>query len=245
MIDVASEHRTLAAPAGEPANGTAAAPTDGQPPLRAVPTVPAVPAVPVTSAIATSARQLDRWQRRLLPFLLVGLLSLGLAFFASTVFNYSLLMRSLGSEGTETQAQLLRINADPATPQDRQWASRALLEERALRRGYDFAAVNLQARIWTRFMGFMVGMVMVLSGCLFILARMEVSFDGQAKVADGGGALRTNSPGLVLAVLGTLLMGLALLDQVTQTVGTTNIYLPAQDETGPQVPASTLSKLPD
>ena len=239
MIDLASQTRTLAAPASEPANETAAATSDDQPSRRAEPAAPSMP------ASATSARQLDRWQRRLLPFLLVGLLTLGLAFFASTVFNYSLLMRSLGSESTETQVQLLRINADLATPQERQWASRALLEERALRRGYDFAAVNLQARIWTRFMGFMVGMVMVLSGCLFILARMEVSFDGQAKVTEGGGALRTNSPGLVLAVLGTLLMGLALLDKVTQTVGTTNIYLPAQDDVGPQVPVSTLPKVPD
>lgn len=228
MIDMASETRTLQAPATEPANETVAA-TD---------------LAPAPRADAASARQLDRWQRRLLPFLLSGLLTLGLAFFASTVFNYSLLMKSLGSENTETQVQLLRINADLATPQERQWASRALLEERALRRGYDFAAVNLQARIWTRFMGFLVGMVMVLSGCLFILARMEVSFDGQAKAADAGGALRTNSPGLVLAVLGTLLMGLALLDKVTQTVGTTNIYLPAQDEPGPPVPVSTLPSLP-
>jgi hypothetical protein len=46
----------------------------------------------------------------------------------------------------------------------------------------------------------MTGMVMVMAGCVFILGRLDASFDGRAKFNDSEGALKTNSPGLVLAV---------------------------------------------
>lgn len=47
-------------------------------------------------------------------------------------------------------------------------------------------------------------------GCIFILGKLEASFDGAMKTAQAEGTLRTNSPGLVLAVVGSVLIAISL-----------------------------------
>lgn len=173
-------------------------------------------------------RSLLRWQRRLLPFMTGGLLTLGLIFFAATLWHYNDLQRHFEVAMPDLREELRRLDNPAITPEYKDWYARALLEEIALKRRYQQNAIGLQARIWTRMMGFLTGMVLVFSGCIFILGKLREDVQMSGDVQGAKWALVTSSPGLVLALAGTVLMALAI--YVPSTIESTDsvVYLPVQ-----------------
>lgn len=186
---------------------------------------------------AVAARRLSRWQETLLPFMMVGLVVLGVIFFVATLRNYEGMQARLGRPADDIRLTLDRLQASNTTDAQRDWYLRVVLEDRALRSRHEQNSAVVEARVWTRFMGFMTGMVLVMAGCIFILGKLEASFDGSMKTAQAEGTLRTNSPGLVLAVVGSVLIAISLTVTVQVEVNDKPVYLPqlVQDQ-GPSPP---------
>ena len=92
------------------------------------------------------------------------------------------------------------------------------LETDVIRRRYEQNSQAITTRLWARFMGFMTGMIMAIVGSAFILGKLQ---DTGTEITTGGAlttSLKSASPGVVLATLGTVLIGLSLWIQVTVNV---------------------------
>ena len=93
-----------------------------------------------------------------------------------------------------------------------QWRTLALLEQNVIERRYHQANVLLMSRSWTRYLGFMTGMIFALVGAAFIMGKLREQASALAlKNAAVEANITTTSPGLVLCLLGTVLMLATLL----------------------------------
>lgn len=168
------------------------------------------------------SKELARWQRLVLP--VMGLMVVGAGiFFAFTIIQET---RHIYSKIEQAPASLAphferfeALQPDAASEMHYvRFKASALLEADALQRRYQQTNAAMLSRVWTRQMGFLTGMLMALIGSAFILGRIETSetkLSGEAKSPEPAGAmakaaLATTSPGLVLAALGALLMGITI-----------------------------------
>ena len=72
---------------------------------------------------------------------------------------------------------------------------------------YHQANVLLMGRLWTSYIGFVTGMILAIVGATFILGKLKESVSElSGKTAAADFSFKSASPGLILAVLGTLLM---------------------------------------
>jgi hypothetical protein len=165
------------------------------------------------------------WQAKLLPFMMTGLAVMAVLFFLGTFWNYAGLQSRLDLHEPEITVALEKLHTSTTSPAYQDWYMRVVLEDRALRSRHHQNTAVIESRVWTRFMGFMTGMMMVLCGCIFILGKLEAQFDGSAKASGGEGAMKTNSPGLVLAVVGSVLIAVSLSVSVTVEVIDRPVYL--------------------
>ena len=93
-----------------------------------------------------------------------------------------------------------------------QWRTLALLEESVLERRYHQANLLLMSRAWTRYLGFVTGMIFALVGAAFVMGKLQERESALAlKNAAVEANITTTSPGLVLCLLGTVLMLATLL----------------------------------
>ena len=99
------------------------------------------------------------------------------------------------------------------------------LEADALQRRYHQATTTMLARVWTRQLGFLTGMILALVGAAFVLGRLREPAT-RLSAAGGGitGALGASSPGLVLALLGTGLMAITLVTPFDVETSTDGLY---------------------
>ncbi|CAN5848114.1 hypothetical protein BH18ACI4_BH18ACI4_17250 [soil metagenome] len=160
------------------------------------------------------AREVVKWQNKLLPFMIIVLSTLTLFFFtASALQIYYLHNRIERSPLLDLNPALGGLETTRPDVSDRErldmarWKTLSILEGNALQRRYHQANVLLMSRIWTGYLGFVTGMILALVGATFILGKMRES---ETKLDGGGEAFKfsmtTASPGLVLALLGTILM---------------------------------------
>jgi hypothetical protein len=109
-----------------------------------------------------------------------------------------------------------------------------MLEEHTINQRYHQANVALLVRATVKYFGFLTGMLMSLVGAVFVLGRLtEASSKLAAQGAFGKFTIATVSPGLILAVLGTVLMITTVLTNPPTDVNDGNVYLnpPSQDST--------------
>jgi len=155
-----------------------------------------------------------KWQKKLLPFMIVVLSIVMLFFFTASAWQlYYLHQRIERSPELDLNPTLALLDSNPKGASERdklevgRWKTLTILEGNALQRRYHQANVLLMSRIWTGYLGFVTGMILALVGATFILGKLRES---ESQV-DAGSALwklsiTTASPGLVLALLGTILM---------------------------------------
>ncbi|HEX5727650.1 MAG TPA: hypothetical protein VFX98_19415 [Longimicrobiaceae bacterium] len=183
------------------------------PPAEPLPAdVVVLPSPAAEAAAAARVREEARWQRRVLPIMAGMLLFLTLAFLVMSVWQMERVQREIASQ-SRLDSLVIRELAGGGAEQGAEMAQfRAVLalEATAMQRRYHQAGLLLLTRIWTRYMGFITGMIMALVGCAFVLGKIH---DPEAELKGSGGgawlALRTSSPGVILAVLGTVLMSIA------------------------------------
>lgn len=189
-------------------------------------------------------RSLLAWQARLLPMVVVTLVVLGVVFFVGAFWNYATLTAQLDVEEPALELTLQQMTVQHVAQDFQENYARITLEDRVLRHRYRMNTAAIESRAWTRLMGFVTGMVMVLTGCLFIVARLEDAFEASGKSVSAEGALKTNSPGLVLSVAGAALIATSLVVKTEVQDTDAAVYLPrlveysAPAATAPQAASS-------
>jgi hypothetical protein len=104
------------------------------------------------------------------------------------------------------------------------------LERELIARRYRVAGAIMSLRLWTRLMGFLTGMILAMVGAAFILGKLDAP---ESEIVGGArGAtlsVKSASPGIVMAVLGTVLIGISLVMPVTADVRDAAVYFGRTD----------------
>lgn len=178
------------------------------------------------------ARQRGRygWQRTLLPFMVLMVSGLSIFFFWISLTQLEALQQRIEQAPRVDLAPALDVQDETVLAGGNrllyvQWKTLALLEAHALERRYHQANVLLMSRTWIRYLGFITGMILALVGAAFILGKLreresDLSLSNQAASV----AFKSTSPGLVLAVLGTILMLTTILTNERIDVGDAPLY---------------------
>ena len=185
----------------------------------------------------------ERWQNRMAP-LMVGALVLTAIFFAAVMLlRFSSIERTL-QDPPQSQIAIpwTRAGLEPASWRDqRDMASIQadfILEREIIARRYRQASAMLSLRLWTRLMGFLTGMILAMVGAAFILGKLTAPASEIMGGATGASiSIKSASPGIVLAVLGTILIGIALIMPVTTDVRDAAVYFGRVDPGAAAPPA--------
>jgi len=177
------------------------------------------------------------WQKKLLPFMVLSLIGLTIFFIVASYFEFRNFKESL--ELSSKSDELIIAPEIPelfkddksATSDYIKWRTLVLLERDALNRRYNHSKTVILARMWTRYLGFLTGMILAIVGAIFVLGKLresESKFDGEAtqilKLS-----ITSASPGLLLATLGTILILATIIISPDVNVEDGNLYLFPQD----------------
>jgi hypothetical protein len=164
---------------------------------------------------------------------MVGAVVLAAVFFCTiSVLQFNALQARLDPRPSDFTALMAQFDTLPAgSLQERSEILRTkaliTLEQQALARRYDQAAAIVSSKLWTRFMGFVTGMLLALIGAAFVLGKLR---EQTSTVAAAGHGLQLSltsaSPGLVLSTLGVALMGLAIASSFEIQTTDVPIYYP-------------------
>lgn len=195
-----------------------------------------------------------RWQKKLLPFMMIILGAVALFFFISSFIQlYELQSKVDSYEKLKLDSLLLSMSQTAIDKYKRdelsitRWTTLSLLEWNALERRYHQANVTLMSRIWTRYLGFVTGMVLAIVGATFILGKLretKSSVDLEFKEL-GKFVIASASPGLFLATFGTILMITTILvhnriEVKDQSIYTAQWYYEAYMDTKPSKPQNLI-----
>jgi hypothetical protein len=191
-------------------------------------------AEPSTKVIPSgkTIHQPRKWQERLLPLMINLLVALTVFFFIATFFQISYLHWSiLQYPELDLDVSSAYPITTSATSSEDQFASRkfellARLEAYIIERRYHEASVDLMSSTWLRYLGFITGMILALIGASFILGKLQ---EAETEVVGKGSgvdiSLKTASPGIILAVLGTVLMFATIIDKDYRNIVDAPIYI--------------------
>ncbi len=175
------------------------------------------------------------WQKKLLPLMTWLLVGLTIFFFFASFYQLYYLHAKIENGPQIDLNQAIKLSEDKIKNNEQeqllqiiQWKTLATLDEHTLNQRYHQANVLLMARIWTRYLCFVTGMILCLVGASFILGKIEQAetvVDGKNPLVDF--SIKTSSPGLVLALLGTVLMMTSVLvhNEIKVTDGPAYLHL--------------------
>ena len=160
------------------------------------------------------------WQEKLLPFMRGMLLFLTAFFIVATLYQaYSVQSRII----TLGRDELPALAGAPDNVPD--WRVRVALEGYAMRLRYQHSSLILMSRAWIIYLGFVTGMILAMVGASFILGKITEAESQLAAKAQGAElSFKSASPGLVMAVLGTVLMISTMVVRADVTVTDAPLY---------------------
>ena len=179
----------------------------------------------------------DRWQNRMAP-LMAGAVVATVVFFAVVM-----LVRFSAIEATLQEPPVAPVAIPwtatglvPGSWRDQQQLATAqatfALERELIARSYRTACAMMSLRLWTRLTGFLTGMILAMVGAAFVLGKLT---SPESEIAGGASgatlSIKSASPGIVLAVLGTVLIGISLVMPVTADVHDGAVYFGRADQT--------------
>jgi hypothetical protein len=153
-----------------------------------------------------------QWQLLLLPLMSRMVKWLAVFFFIASFVQLAYLHWTISkSPALDMQGPLSLLSAPVTSPQSVASVARLkaiiVLEANGLEQQYHQANVLLMSRIWTSYLGFVTGMILSLVGASFVLGKLrEPASELTVKTTPSDVSFRSASPGLILAVLGTILM---------------------------------------
>jgi len=153
------------------------------------------------------------WQAKLLPLMSKMLIGLTIFFFLISLAQLTYLHWNI------RQSPKLDLGKDLSTLGEstpltfnqefklKQFQVLTQLDLNAMERRHHQANVLLVTRVWTRYMGFVTGMILSIVGAVFILGKLrEPVSEVDLQQGGFGATVKSSSPGLILAVLGVSLM---------------------------------------
>jgi hypothetical protein len=172
------------------------------------------------------------WQRKLLPLMASMLVALTVFFcVAISVETFRIQAHIENTHEVDLRPIFATVGVDQPKTFDTemelaQWRTMALLESNALQSRYHEATIALLIRICIVFLGFLTGMVLAVVGATFILGKLR---EAPSKLTAEAGAWKmivtSASPGLVLAILGTVLMVATVTARIDVNVSDAALYL--------------------
>lgn len=185
----------------------------------------------VSSEESGNNQDLKIWQSRLLPLIKRIIIGLCVFFFVATLGQLIYLQTSINN-APKIDLSSMVTNYKPANQMQvnefenwMQLKSTILLEENTMERRHHQANVLLMSSIWIRYLGFVTGMILAFIGAAFILGKFQEQYsEFGAKLPSADFTLKSSSPGMLLAVLGSLLMVLTIVMQHTINVNDADIY---------------------
>ena len=176
---------------------------------------------------------LDSWQSKLLP-LMAGMLVLLTAFFIAATFWQAIRMQdrieNTGSLHSHVTEEMLSDSRAGIPHDEQRWRASVRLETYSIHSRYRQAGLILMSRVWIIYLGFVTGMILALVGATFILGKLrepESTLGADTSVAKF--SVSTASPGIILAVLGTVLMTTTMVIRADVNVSDAPLYV------GPEV----------
>ncbi len=164
-----------------------------------------------------------------MTWMVVGLTAF---FFLASLAQLIYLQRQIGRESPITlSVEALGAQPGASAPAAERLAvspfrAAAEMEVQLVARRYRQATILLMARVWTSYLGFATGMILALVGAAFILGKLRDPVTELGLKASGTDwALKTASPGIVMAVLGTALMLATLITHHRIDVTDRAVYL--------------------
>ncbi|HEU4786163.1 MAG TPA: hypothetical protein VFS57_02105 [Gemmatimonadaceae bacterium] len=186
-------------------------------------------------AKAARARALSKaqWQRKTLPIMIGVLIAAMIAFLVLSFIQGAAVGKAIQTPPSLDLAPVLSsvscasVGGDAALrARCLEWKVAVMLEQHTINRRYHQANVALLVRVTVKYLGFLTGMLMSLVGAVFVLGRLtEASSKLAAQGAFGKFTIATVSPGLILALLGTVLMISTVLTNPPTDVVDGNVYL--------------------
>jgi len=201
----------------------------------------------------SESSQLWAWQSRLLPFVVTVLSLLTVFACVANVLQVYQVEKHLESSHEVNIDDLLpaTVSGTPTASEQllyARWRTLAAMEANAMESRYHQANMILMTRVYIIFLGFTTGLVLAMVGATFIIAKLR---ETEAKVEGGAASwkvsLTTASPGLVLALFGTVLMLATIWARTEISVKDKSLYLgesfDAPSTSAPVSPGEALRKL--
>lgn len=214
-----------------------------------------VPGTPTDKTILQNNQIIQRWQNKLLPWMIaMPTLLIGAFIVLGTIklnnfekFAYrgddhtnELSLPSPYADGTDSA---LKKNTEYI-----QWYSLVKMEEYSINRRYNQGGVLLMSRIYIKYLGFFTGMILAIVGSVFIISKLkeDVSeFEGSIQDKTKF-RLVSSSPGIIFGALGTALMMTTILTHSEINVKDMPLYLNTYNISATQkrliVPAKEVKK---
>ncbi len=147
------------------------------------------------------------WQKRLLPLMVIMIAGLTIFFVVATYLQLNRLGEQIQQSPKLDLSPALNAKLTDENSFQAHWQALVILEGNALERRYHQANVMLMSRVWIRYLGFLTGMILALIGATFVLGKLRESESSAAAESSlWKFSMTTASPGLMLALLGTILM---------------------------------------
>ena len=161
------------------------------------------------------SKQLNQWQNKLLPWLVIMPTLLILLFIYLATRQMQQFNAVIDAKTESSVERILTAPSDPALDSRLKgdmdyvrWVTLARMEEKSLDRRYNQGGLLLASRIFTKYLGFFTGMILAIVGAIFIIGKLqESSADIEGAVGDQMKLkIVSSSPGIIFGVLGTVLM---------------------------------------
>ncbi|MCX6244841.1 MAG: hypothetical protein NTU98_09065 [Bacteroidetes bacterium] len=185
---------------------------------------------------ASELARLDAWQKKLLPFMVIVPTLLAAVFiYLATVqmMRFNTILNT--KPDTTFIGRVLPLPGDPAIDpvlknnlEYIKWLTLTHLEQESLYKRYNQGGLLLMSRIFTKYLGFFVGMILAIVGAVFIIGKLSEDYSSVggefAKIKFN---VLSSSPGIIFCTLGTVLMVTTILQHSDITIQDSPLYLNA------------------
>ncbi len=177
---------------------------------------------------------LNSWQRTLLPWLVVMPTILILLFIYLATRQMQRFNSVIDAKEESVIEKLIPAASDSVLNarlkgdlEYIRWITLARMEEKSLDRRYSQGGLLLVSRIFTKYLGFFTGMILAIVGAIFIIGKLqESSSDIEGSVGDQMKLkVVSSSPGVIFAILGTVLMLSTILQHAEISVKDQPLFL--------------------
>ena len=177
---------------------------------------------------------LNSWQRSLLPWLVIMPTILILLFIYLATRQMERFNAVIDAKEESVIEKLIPATTDTALNAKLKgdleyirWITLARMEEKSLDRRYSQGGLLLVSRIFTKYLGFFTGMILAIVGAIFIIGKLqESSSDIEGSVGDQMKLkVVSSSPGVIFAILGTVLMLSTILQHAEISVKDQPLFL--------------------